>query len=265
MFRPAFASARFFAGVGLALILSECAGGPNYVAPRTELAPLHNLPAALARRNVAEAPDLETWWTGFGNPMLVTVVQRALAQNLDLAASLARGRNFCRRSMSTAQPVGNTRASTSHRVHCIVPGFQRDQSEYAVGSAASWEITLFAGLRRQAGAAGDEAEAAEAAQAGTRVSVAADAADSYLQMRGYQTRPAAAQKQVETDARQLQAVQARHAAGQADAREVAQAEALLIQLELHQTEQEGQVAALTRARPVSSGIHRGLHSADGRA
>jgi outer membrane protein TolC len=98
-----------------------------------------------------------------------------------------------------------------------------------LGPAASWEIDLFGGLRRGAKAASDEAQAAEADQAGTHISIAADAADAYLQIRGYQARLAVAQDQIDTDAHLLNLVEARHRLGQADARETAQAEALLKQ------------------------------------
>jgi len=77
------------------------------VKPSTNLAPFHNLAGASATKPGFSPPRLETWWTGFNDPMLVTVVQRALDQNLDLAAAFARvrqaraaaaaaARNFCR-------------------------------------------------------------------------------------------------------------------------------------------------------------------------
>jgi outer membrane protein TolC len=82
-------------------------------------------------------------------------------------------------------------------------------------------------LRRDATAAREEAQAAEADQAGVRISVAADAADAYLQIRGYQARLGVAEDQIETDRRLLQLVRDRYNAGSATGREVAQADALL--------------------------------------
>jgi outer membrane protein TolC len=108
-----------------------------------------------------------------------------------------------------------------------LPGYNRDQREYDVGGAASWEIDLAGGLRRNAAAARDELQAADAEQAGTRVTVAADAADAYLQVRGLQARLAVAQNQINTDAKLLKIVQFRYAQGEVEGREVAQAQALL--------------------------------------
>ena len=42
------------------------------------------------RADGASAPALDTWWEGFGDPELTRILQRALDQNLDLAASLTR-------------------------------------------------------------------------------------------------------------------------------------------------------------------------------
>src|SRR6202012_1403281 len=109
------------------------------------------------------------------------------------------------------------------------PDYNRNQREYNVGAAASWEIDLAGGLRRTSAAARDELDAAEADQVGTRVTVAADAADAYLPIRGFQARLAVAYDQIATDSRLLQLVQVQKRAGSTSEREVAQANALLQQ------------------------------------
>ncbi|WP_070106157.1 efflux transporter outer membrane subunit [Burkholderia plantarii] len=222
--------------------LAGCAVGPDYVAPTTTMAPFHNTGAVAARQAALPAPQLDSWWTGFDDPMLVKVVQRALDQNLDLQAAIARvsqaraaaqaagaqllptanaGASYTAEHQSTTSPLGALASA--------FPNTSRDQKEYVVGATASWEIDLAGGLRRAHAAARDEEQAAQAAQLGTRVTVAADAADAYLQVRGLQARLAVAQDQIDTDAHLLSLVQARKQAGTADEREVAQAEALLRQ------------------------------------
>ncbi|MGF6782285.1 NodT family efflux transporter outer membrane factor (OMF) lipoprotein [Paraburkholderia sp. GAS334] len=230
------------ASLVLSVGITACAVGPDYVAPTTDLAPFHNRVAANAQHATIAAPHLDTWWTGFNDPMLVAVVERALAQNLDLAAAFARVQQArAAASAAGAQllPTIDLDATGSAQHQSLLsplgtlarafPGYSRDQREYNVGVAASWEIDLAGGLRRSAAAARDEALAAQAAQLGTRITVAADAADAYLQIRGFQTRLAVAQDQIDTDARLLELVQVRRRAGAADDREVAQAEALLKQ------------------------------------
>lgn len=229
----------------LAAAVAGCAVGPDYVAPAAQLQPFHHVPATpetSPTRQAPQAPPLDTWWTGFHDPMLVTIVQRALAQNLDLAAAFARveqARAAAASAGAQLLPTFDLDASASAEHQSLVspigslartfPGYSRDQREYAVGAAASWEIDLAGGLRRTAAAATNEAQAAQAEQMGTRVTVVADAADAYLQVRGFQARLAVAQDQIATDARLLELVGVRRRAGAADEREVAQAEALLRQ------------------------------------
>ena len=65
-------------------------------------------------------------------------------------------------------------------------------------------------------------QAAEANQIGTRIIVVADAADAYLQVRGFQARIAIAKSQIETDEHLLKLVQNRYEAGAATRREIEQ-------------------------------------------
>lgn len=226
----------------IAAAIAGCSVGPDYVPPTISFIPYHNFAAVDVRKPGASPPPLDRWWTGFGDPALVTVVQRALDQNLDLAASFARVRQ-ARASAASANaqllPTVDfaTSASVQHQslespfgaVGRDSRGYNRDQREYTSGPVASWEIGLFGGLRRSASAAPAEAQAAEADQTGTRITVVADTADAYIQIRGYQARLAVAQQQIDTDVHLLDLVNARHRAGQADGREIAQAEALLRQ------------------------------------
>lgn len=230
------------ASLAFAVTLSGCAVGPDYVKPAPELTLFHNHVKPSTEQVATAAPPLDTWWTGFDDPMLVTVVQRALAQNLDLAAAFAR----VQQARAVAAGAGaellptidfDASATAQHQslrspvgsIAKTFPGYSRDQREYSVGPAASWEIDLAGGLRRNAAAARSEAQAAQAHQLGTRITVAADAADAYLQVRGFQARLAVAQDQIDTDAHLLGLVQVRRRVGAADEREVAQAQALLKQ------------------------------------
>lgn len=232
---------RLIPGLLLATSLSGCMVGPNYSTPKTSLAPYHNLAAASALPG-QEAPPLDLWWQGFNDPMLVTVVQRSLDQNLDLEAALARvqqARAVASGANAALLPTADFNASSTYThqslngeagsVSSASPGFHRDGTEDVVGPSASWEIDLFGGLRRNANAALDEAQAAQASQADVRVTVAADAADAYLQIRGYQARLAVADNQIATDQQLVTLVQQRYAAGASSDREVAQSQALLQQ------------------------------------
>ena len=233
--------------LALSLSLASCVPGrhpvgPNYTRPVITAAPFHNLDAAKAVKTELPAPQLDAWWTGFDDPMLVTVVQRALQQNLDLAAAFARvtqARAAAAEAGAQLLPTADLGATvTAQRqsaanefgaIGSSFPGYSRNVREYTVGPAASWEIDLAGGLRRGKAAALDELQAAEADHVGTRITVAAEAADAYVQVREFQAQIAVAQQLIDTDAGLLRLVEARRRAGAADGREVAQAEALLKQ------------------------------------
>jgi NodT family efflux transporter outer membrane factor (OMF) lipoprotein len=238
--------ARAFAlatGLCIAAAVSGCVVGPQYKGPpAANLTDFHNAPTVATRETDSPAPPVETWWTGFRDPVLTRIVDRALAENLDLAAAIARvsqARAVAREAGAQMLPTGaatgsatQLRQSLNSPIGAIgrhLPGYDRNQTLYDADVGAQWEIDLFGGLRRGAEAARDEADAAEAQQLGVRVSVVADAADAYFQARGDQARLVIAQSQVETDTRLLELVRLRFSRGASAEKEVAQAEALLAQ------------------------------------
>jgi NodT family efflux transporter outer membrane factor (OMF) lipoprotein len=236
--RPSSAAAH---SAVLALAVAGCAVGPDYQKPVASLAPFHSAKSLASRADGARAP-LDSWWSGFNDPELTRIVERALGQNLDLTAALGRvqqARASARQAGAQLLPRfdASAQAATIHqslesqagRIGSRLPGFERNASLYDVDVGASWEIDLFGGLRRGAEAGRAEAEAAEAERLGTRISVAAEAADAYFRIRGDQARLAVNVDQIATSAHLLDLVQLRFAKGLATDREVAQAQAVLSQ------------------------------------
>ncbi len=228
--------------LALAATLTGCAVGPKYQRPSVKLQPFHNAPSIEARTTSLPAPPLDQWWMGFRDPELTRIVKRALDQNLDLAAAMTRvqqARAAAQGAGARRLPSGSLNASTTSlyqstegmtgRLGSHLPGYSRTQNYYDLGFIASWETDLFGGLKRGAQAATAEAQAAEALHAGTRVTVAAEAADAYLQIRGAQARLVFANDQIATDKHLVELVQQRKDAGIASDRELAQAQALLSQ------------------------------------
>ena len=240
------AAQKFTLRIGLALALGAsitgCAVGPNYKRPTVKLQPFHNAPSIEARPTSLPAPPLDQWWTGFHDPELTKIVKRALDQNLDLAAAMTRvqqARSAARGAGAQRLPSGNLNASTTSlyqstesmtgRLASHQPGYSRTQNYYDLGFMASWETDLFGGLKKGAEAATAEAQAAEASRTGTRITVAAEAADAYMQIRGAQARLNFAKDQIATDSHLVELVQQRRDSGVASDRELAQAQAVLSQ------------------------------------
>src|SRR5260370_30929544 len=148
----------FYVLLAFVALVEGCSVGPRYKAPTTPIRPFHN--PAPARAAGASPPPLDTWWEGFGDPELTRIVQRALDQNLDLAASVTRveqARAAAKEAGARLKPSGalNAQSTSSRqslespfgRIAGTVPGFVRNQSYLDMGVAASWEIDLFGGLR----------------------------------------------------------------------------------------------------------------------
>jgi len=241
-FYPPKSIRRLGLAIALMAALSGCAVGPKYHPATVTLQPFHNASSIEARTASLPAPPLDQWWTGFHDPELTRIVQRALDENLDLAAAMTRvqqARAAARGAGAQRMPSGNLYASTTTlsqstesmtgRAASHLPGYDRRQNYYDLGFTASWETDLFGGLKKGAQAATAEAQAAEAQRTGTRITVAAEAADAYMQIRGAQARLIFAKDQISTDAHLVELVQQRKDAGVASDRELAQAQALLSQ------------------------------------
>ena len=77
--------------VSMAALLGGCAVGPSYVAPEMAAPPVFmGGPAVEAATGQAAKVDLANWWRSFDDPLLASLVERALAQNLDLQQATAR-------------------------------------------------------------------------------------------------------------------------------------------------------------------------------
>ena len=232
---------RFIATSTLAIMLTGCAVGPNYDGPPNEIyKPLHNVTTLGNNEALQNLQVLDRWWINFNDPELNTIIEQVLKQNLDLEASLAR----IQQSRAAAQYAGaklmptvdsyassaRTRESLESPTGAIAsnfPGYNRNVTLNDVGVGASWEIDLFGGLQRGEEAARAGAEAANAAHLGIRVSVSADAADAYFQIRGLQEQLSIVSHMVEINTQVLSLVKMRQHYGIANERDIAHAEASL--------------------------------------
>src|SRR5947208_8539621 len=81
------AARKFTLRMGLALALGAsltgCAVGPKYHRPTANLQPFHNAVSIETRTASLPASTLDQWWTGFRDPELTRIVNRALDENLD--------------------------------------------------------------------------------------------------------------------------------------------------------------------------------------
>ncbi|WP_404711985.1 efflux transporter outer membrane subunit [Sphingomonas sp. MMS24-J13] len=233
-----------FATLSLSLALAGCAVGPDYHRPVAPVSGSFVAQPRVAERTAATPASLDTWWDGFQDPLLSDLVKRALQNNLDIAQAAARitqARASLRTANAALLPSGQVTGSAAHahqsletpsgRAFSNLPGFQRDGEVYEADLGASWEIDVFGGLRRGQEAARADYQASEANAAGVRIAIAAQTADTYITIRGLQSRIAIAEQQVETQRRLVALVDLQYRKGIAAELQLRQAEGALAQIE----------------------------------
>ena len=261
--------------IAAACLLAGCAVGPDYVHPETALPDKFlGQPAVDARATVADA-DLSAWWKGFRDPLLTRYIERALAQNLDLAqasARVAQARAGLGAANAALLPSGNVSGQAARAYQSIEtplgqvlnaqPGFDRYGNAYEANLGASWELDVFGGLRRGREAALADYRATEAGAAATRLTVAAQTADIYIGLRGLQARLDVTHRQVRTQEDLVSKVALLYGKGLAAELQLRQAEGALAQVRASVPVLEAGLDAAMNALDVMLGTAPGAHRAE---
>jgi len=254
--------------------LTGSAVGPDYRSPEIDASSHFLGQEAVAHRDAPRQADLDTWWTGFEDPLLTRFISLALEQNLDIAQATARitqSRASLRLADAALLPSANVSANAA-RTHQSVETplgqllsaarADRNGSYYEANLNASWEIDVFGGLRRGREAAGAEHEASEAGAIATRLAVAAQTADVYVTIRGLQTRIAIARQQAETRRELLSTVTLQFEKGIAAELQMRQAEGSLAQVEAQIPVLEAGLDAAMNALDVLLAAQPGTYRAE---
>jgi NodT family efflux transporter outer membrane factor (OMF) lipoprotein len=225
----------------IALFISGCAVGPRYVPPSPPPATSFVGTRAIEERQAVSAPaDLVAWWNAFNDPLLSNLVERALAQNLDLQQAIA-GVGQARAALTAANaallPSGQVSgtAGTNYqslqtpigRIAGAFPGSQRRTDIYELDLGASWEVDMFGGRSAARDAARADWQASAAAAVAARLAVAAQVADTYIAIRALQMRLAVARDQIATQQRLVDLVALQYRKGVAAELQLRQAEGAL--------------------------------------
>lgn len=207
--------------------------GPNYVEPQVPTpAAWHRVDTATNTSTATRGADLASWWTALGDPVLTDLVTRALAANTDLRSAQAKLREVrARRELAQANlaPTLTGSANANRSRTSEEAGSGRSTTFYRAGLDASWEADLFGGRRRGIEAAQADLEASAASLQATQVSLVAEVALDYLDVRAYQARLEVARRNLDAQAEIVQLTDWRVQAGLISALEAEQARATLEQ------------------------------------
>lgn len=183
------------------------------------------VPAALGR-----------WWTLFGDSTLNSLIARASVHNKDLMIAKARIREArAQRGIAAADlypTIGTSGAYSRYRLsenaEAGIPG-ERDFFEAAFD--ANWEIDVFGGVRRSVEAADADIGASMESLGDAMVSLFAEIARNYVELRGNQLRIRIAEDNIRSQRHTLEMTQARFQVGLSSRLDIAQAQAQLASTE----------------------------------
>jgi outer membrane protein, multidrug efflux system len=234
---------RLAVSIGLSLLVGACVVGPDYVAPKSQV-PASFAEATPISADAREAQPLDdAWWKNLGDPVLENLLMQALKSAPTIAEAQARVREA--RALSgiagaSRFPIVNadgeyTRNLGSNNVPIGVPpgglGPGEHSNLWQAGFDASWEIDVFGGQRRSIEAAGANYEAVTEDRADVVLTLLAEVARDYVELRGAQRRIELARKNlvIEQDLQTL--TQAQLSAGLAPRQDLLRAQAQVADIE----------------------------------
>ena len=247
----------------LALSVSACAVREPYRAPALDAAPL----TRADRAYVSERPFDDAWWRHFQDPVLEELETLALRSNHDVATAIARldqARAIFDDVGRDRYPIVTAGASVDRREQAV-PGFSDEPvrtTTYLAGFDAFWEVDLFGRVRSAVRSAAAEAEGLDASLDDVRVSVAAEVARTYFELRGLQQQLAVAERSLANQRETLRLTQLRRDAGIGEEQDVASAAARTAAIEASVPPLRAAIAAREHRLAVLAGVRPGTLGVD---
>jgi NodT family efflux transporter outer membrane factor (OMF) lipoprotein len=225
-------------GPMLGIGLTGCIVGPDFQNPEMREAPRR--PASddgsVTSRTVEGAVDI-VWWKSFRDLQLSSLVERLVAQNLDLETAAERViQSVAQRQVAASQGLPHidgqssatyNRQSPNGTLSLLTPapGAPLEYALFHEGLTSSWQLDLFGRVRRAVEAADANTLAAVENRHGVALAAVAELAQSYIQLRGTQTRLGIAKRNLGLAGENVELVNTRFGSGVATTLDLAQARA----------------------------------------
>ncbi|PWU11989.1 MAG: hypothetical protein C5B50_22255 [Verrucomicrobia bacterium] len=235
----------------LLTLLAGCSVGPNYHPP--------TMPAGAAfsnggQTNFAVQPITIEWWKQFNDPHLTSLIERAISSNLDVRVATARVREArALRSQAVADyfPAANANASytksaeSRDSLHDSTTS-QRYNELWNAGFDATWELDIFGRVRRSVEASSADLGATIANRQDVLLSLMAEIARNYFELRGTRIHLEVARKNAENQRQTLDLTETKFRAGRATELDAARARAEL-------------TSTLAAIPPLESDVKHAIH------
>jgi NodT family efflux transporter outer membrane factor (OMF) lipoprotein len=210
-------------------LLSGCISvGPDYEAPVTPLPDAWH--EAVTNEFSSGTPDLQTWWTVFGDEMLNGLITHAATNNLDLKTAAARIEQAAAlRGVSASQYFpqivgGGSASAIKTTADNTPPGSDREDELYNAGLTMAWELDLWGRIRRSVESADASLQASVENYRDIMVLLYADIATKYINVRSLQERITLSENNLKAQKATLELTRNRFDAGLVPTLDVSQAE-----------------------------------------
>jgi outer membrane protein, multidrug efflux system len=203
------------------LILTGCVARKTVAAqPVTTVAPTWGYNSALFDSNSSR--DLSTWWRKLEDDTLASLIEQALKNNPDLGTARSRLRE-ARAQRKLAEANRFPSASVSISAAPNKTSGSPLSNLFSESFDASWDPDVFGGLRNAVAAADADVRATRADLHNTQVSLVAEVALNYIQLRTEQSRAEIAHQNEVSQSETLQLTSWRAQAGLVSSVDVEQA------------------------------------------
>ena len=243
----------------LNVVLVGCTVGPKYETPFLETpCDWHNR----FEETQLDSPDCFVWWENLNDPVLNSLIEQAALQNLDLSIAALRILEVRAEQKGASaslyphldgsaayghvqynQKTLNDILGTSHHHHA---SSKRNINFFEIGFDAEWEIDLFGMKKHEINALKAKIESSEADFCHIRITLSAEVARNYIELRGLQQRLQVMTRDIDTQNETLQLTLSLIDSGFAD--------------DIDQKLAEEQLSLLLAQKPqIELSIHKAIH------
>jgi len=228
-FLPELLRLRVWLCAAAVAFLSGCAVGPDYHRPITPE------PATFANASDVVTTNAQfnaTWWRSFNDPFLERLIAQASTNNYDLRRAQARlleARALWTEARFDYVPtVHNENSYEKAKLSRAAAGLRVRRSElYRVGFDATWELDIWGRVRRNVEAARATVESVSATRDDVLITVQAEVAVNYIELRGTQSQLEVATRNATNQSQTLKLAIDLREGGQGTQLDVARAQSLL--------------------------------------
>ena len=274
-----------FSALFISLILAGCSLGPDFHPPKNQLpAGWQGMSSSQASRPDGADPAV-SWWKNFNDPQLDSLIQRAIAGNLSLQQAMLRiagAREQVTQATSGLFPTLSGQASyarqqlglkgllKSHGVYDnlndqaagVVNNATGSVNFYQGGFDSQWELDLWGKVRRQREMAAAQQQAAIEQRNDALVSLEAEVARTYLQLRAAQAMTAVAEQQIAIARQTQQLTESQMQNGLAPATDLQSATAQVTALQADLPQYQSQITQAMNGLAVLQGQAPGTLDAE---